>query len=76
MSLPRLRYQAVGQDDYTLDIRVDPTGSDCIDCGDHPSHAPRHGPSGSVREELARLVAASSPSRRLLPFQRRADERA
>lgn len=43
MSLPHLRYRVVGQDDYMLEIIMEPTGAYRVDCGDHTSHKPRQG---------------------------------
>ncbi|MGB5835303.1 MAG: hypothetical protein WBG92_25410 [Thiohalocapsa sp.] len=43
MSLPRIRYRVVGQDDYMLTITVDTDGSFAIDSGEYTSHKPTHG---------------------------------
>jgi hypothetical protein len=43
MSLPHLRYRVVGQDDYMLEITIEPTGAYRVDSGDHTSHKPRQG---------------------------------
>jgi hypothetical protein len=43
MPLPRVNYRVVGQDDYALEITLEPTGAYRVDCGDHTSHKPRQG---------------------------------
>lgn len=59
MSLPHVHYRVVGQDDYTLEISVEPSGSYRVDCGDHTSHKPRQGKlDGAKSRELARLIEA------------------
>lgn len=59
MALPRTHYRVVGQDDYMLDITVEPTGAYRVDCGDHTSHKPRRGRlDGSQLTELGRLIDA------------------
>ncbi|MCG6897543.1 MAG: hypothetical protein LJE61_06915 [Thiocapsa sp.] len=59
MSLTRTHYRVVGQDDYMLDITVEPTGAYRVDCGDHTSHKPRQGRlDGRQVGELTRLIDA------------------
>jgi hypothetical protein len=55
MSLPRVNYRVVGQDDYVLEITLEPTGAYRIDCGDHTSHKPRR---GMLDEHQTRQIAA------------------
>lgn len=43
MSLPRVHYRVVGQDDYMLEITLEPNGAFRVDSGDHTSHKPRQG---------------------------------
>jgi hypothetical protein len=43
MSLPRIHYRVVGQDDYMLVIDVDADGGFVIDYGDYTSHKPVSG---------------------------------
>jgi hypothetical protein len=55
MSLPRVHYRVVGQDDYVLEITLEPTGAYRVDCGDHTSHKPRR---GALHERQTREIAA------------------
>lgn len=55
MSIPRVNYRVVGQDDYTLEITLEPTGGYRVDCGDHTSHKPRQ---GALDERQTREIAA------------------
>ncbi|HSO82611.1 hypothetical protein [Thiocapsa sp.] len=63
MSLPRVHYRVVGQDDYTLEIILEPTGAYRVDCGDHTSHKPRQGAldERQTREITALLDALGAP---------------
>ncbi len=59
MSLPRMHYRVVGQDDYMLDITLESDGSYRVDCGDHTSHEPRRGKlEASQIKTLSDLVGA------------------
>jgi hypothetical protein len=59
MSLSRVNYRVVGQDDYVLEITLEPTGAYRIDCGDHSSHKPRQGVLDERQtREIADLIAA------------------
>lgn len=69
MSLPRLNYQVVGQDDYMLEIHVEPSGAYRIDCGDHTSHKPRTGQldAQQIREIGAHVAALGAAREHLGP---------
>lgn len=43
VTLPRISYRVVGQDDYMLHIDLDEDGSFVIDYGDYTSHKPTRG---------------------------------
>jgi hypothetical protein len=59
MSLPRVHYRVVGQDDYMLEITLEPSGTYRIDCGDHTSHKPRQGMLDDAQiRTLTRLIDA------------------
>ncbi|WP_296806050.1 hypothetical protein [Thiocapsa sp.] len=64
MSLPRVYYRVVGQDDYALEITLEPTGAYRVDCGDHTSHKPRQGVLDERRtREIAALIDALGDQR-------------
>jgi hypothetical protein len=54
--IPRIRYRVVGQDDYMLNIDVEPDGTFSIDYGDYTSHKPAQGSIDQAHRE--RLNAA------------------
>ncbi|ESQ15131.1 MAG: hypothetical protein N838_09600 [Thiohalocapsa sp. PB-PSB1] len=56
MSATRIRYRVVGQDDYMLNIDVEPDGHFAIDYGDYTSHKPAQGIIDKTHGE--RLTAA------------------
>ena len=56
MTLPRINYRVVGQDDYMLIIEVDPDGNFIIDYGDYTSRKPVRGSLDVHKRE--RLTAA------------------
>ena len=59
MALPRVHYRVVGEDDYALEITLEPTGAYRVDCGDHTSHKPRQGVLDERQtREIAALIAA------------------
>jgi hypothetical protein len=59
-----MTYHVVGQDDYMLEIQVEPSGAYRIDTGDHTSHEPRKGQLDAQQtREIAALVAALGPPR-------------
>jgi hypothetical protein len=60
VSLPRIRYRVVGQDDYMLSIDVTADSGFVIDAGDYTSHKPTegtltHAQAGHLAELLERL---------------------
>ena len=64
MSLPRINYRVVGQDDYMLIIDVDPDGHFNIDFGDYTSRKPARGTiDASQRERLIAALDAIGDSR-------------
>lgn len=56
MSMPRIHYRVIGQDDYMLMIDVAADGSFVIESGDYTSHPPRKGALDA--EQQTRLEAA------------------
>ena len=59
VTLPRIQYRVIGQDDYMLHINVTEDGGFTIDAGDYTSHKPTHGTlSQEQAAALADLVAA------------------
>ncbi len=64
MSLPRINYRVVGQDDYMLIIEVDPDGNFTIDYGDYTSRKPVRGTIDvHQRERLTAALDAIGESR-------------
>jgi hypothetical protein len=63
MALPRIYYRVVGQDDYVLEISLEPSGAFRVDCGDHTSHKPRRGmlDERQTREMAALIDALGEP---------------
>jgi hypothetical protein len=63
MSLSHVYYRVVGQDDYVLEITLEPTGAYRVDCGDHTSHKPRRGilDERQTREIGALITALGEP---------------
>jgi hypothetical protein len=49
--IPRIRYHVVGQDDYMLNIDVEPDGTFSIDYGDYTSHKPAQGSMDQAHQE-------------------------
>ena len=63
MSLPRIHYHVVGEDDYMLVIDVQPDGSFVIDCGDYTSHEPTQGRiSAAQRDRLTKALGTLGES--------------
>jgi hypothetical protein len=54
ITLPRIQYRVVGQDDYMLNIDVAEDGAFIIDAGDYTSHKPVQG--NLTREQAATLA--------------------
>ncbi len=63
MLLPRVHYRVVGQDDYMLEITLEPSGTYRVDSGDHTSHKPRQGvlDAHQTREIAALIDALGAP---------------
>jgi hypothetical protein len=59
LSIPRIRYRCVGEDDYMLHIDVSDDGAFIIDYGDYTSHKPTRGElDRSQMKQLTELLAA------------------
>lgn len=59
VSLPRIQYRVIGQDDYMLHIDVAEDGAFTIDAGDYTSHKPVNGTlTAPQTAELAQLLSA------------------
>jgi hypothetical protein len=58
-----MHYRVVGQDDYMLEIHVEPSGAFRVDSGDHTSHKPRQGQldAQQTRDLIALLAALGEP---------------
>lgn len=57
MSAFPLSYRVVGDDDYMLEINIDPAGAFVVNSGEHTSHEPRAGTlTSEQRERLLKVL--------------------